>query len=180
VEHLIRHFAGQRLTAVDVGTGSGCIAISLALALPNADIRATDVSEEALKIARQNANALQAQVAFHLHDILSQGGLTEHHLDLLVSNPPYIVHDEAGSLKANVLQYEPHLALFAPAHDPFIFYRRLAAEAITCLKPQGLLAVEINEKFGQPVKEIFQQQGLHHVEVKKDITGKDRYVWAQK
>jgi len=179
VEHLIRHFAGQAPKVLDVGTGSGCIAISLALALPRATVHATDVSEQALAVASENAHALQAKVQFHSHDILQQEPPINN-LDLLVSNPPYIGQQEAHTLHKNVLEYEPHTALFAPGNDPLVFYKSLAKAGVRNLKRGGMLAVEINERYGAEVKTIFETHSLQAVEVVKDITGKDRFVYGSK
>lgn len=162
---------------LDIGTGSGCIAISLKLALPQATVHATDISETALKVAAENALRHGALIYLTRHDILHQD---LHHtpLDLIVSNPPYISATEISLLEPHVSRFEPHLALFAPVDDPLVFYRAIASKAITCLKPEGMVAVEINERYGQEVVDIFMLAGFNEVCVIKDMSGKDRIVTA--
>jgi release factor glutamine methyltransferase len=164
-------------SAIDIGTGSGCIPITLKLEIPTLRVSATDVSDAALEVARRNAMQLHADVQFLHHDIL-QDALTPAY-DLIISNPPYIAIEEGHTLDANVLAYEPHLALFSPG-DPLLFYRHLAAQAKQALQPGGFLVVEINERFGSEVKEIFQQYSLQEIEIIRDISWKDRIVKATK
>jgi release factor glutamine methyltransferase len=169
--------AGEKhsdLRVMDVGTGSGCIAITIALALENATVVATDVDVAALKVAAHNARTLGARVQFILHDILKEA--LPSGLDVIVSNPPYIAFRERHTMRENVLNHEPHRALFVDDDDPFIFYRLVAERSRKALKPGGLLAVEINERFGHDVADIFGNEGFSDVSVAKDIFYKDRIV----
>ena len=168
--------AGGRI--LDIGTGSGCIALSIALEFPQAIVTGIDVSEAALEIARKNAKALDVPVAFQKADILN-GLPTDWNFDLIVSNPPYISVQEKSSLPENVIRHEPHLALFASETDPLVFYRAIAKAAKQTLRPNGVLIVEINEHFGGNVKTIFNQAGFAHTQIIKDFYGKDRVISAQ-
>jgi release factor glutamine methyltransferase len=161
---------------LDIGTGSGCISVTLAIELPSAKLFATDVSEKALEIAKRNAETLAAQVTFLKHDILHEK-LTGT-FDVVVSNPPYISWSEKKSIADNVVNFEPHLALFVNDDDPLIFYKEIARKSHDVLKEGGLLAVEINERFGAAVAQIFLLHGFCDVAVVKDISGKDRFVKA--
>jgi release factor glutamine methyltransferase len=160
---------------LDIGTGSGCIPVTLALEITNATLVATDVSSDALHIAKENALRHDAKVMFMQHDVLKEEfPFTD--LDVVVSNPPYIAVAEKEQMKDNVVQYEPHVALFVPDNDPLLFYRIIAAKAKLSLKRGGVLIVEINERFGKEVSNLFNLQGFKEVIVLKDITGKDRMV----
>ena len=159
---------------LDIGTGSGCIAITLALEIPNSLVTAIDISMDALICARQNNTALKASVNFKELDILTQESTDQY--DLIVSNPPYISVEEKESMRKNVLAYEPHLALFAPQHDPLIFYRTIASKCKKNLTPQGSLWLEINERFGNEVCALMEEQGFKNVRILKDLDGKDRMV----
>jgi release factor glutamine methyltransferase len=163
---------------LDIGTGSGCIAITLALEIPNSLVTAIDISMDALICARQNTTALKASVNFKELDILTQESTDQY--DLIVSNPPYISVEEKESMRKNVLAYEPHLALFAPQHDPLIFYRTIASKCKKNLTPQGSLWLEINERFGNEVCALMEEQGFKNVRILKDLDGKDRMVKALK
>lgn len=164
---------------LDIGTGSGCIAATLALALRPAKTYATDVSPAALQVAAQNANALQAPVSFLPHDILAEP-LPFTNLSAVVSNPPYITEREQASMQANVLDYEPHLALFVPDDDPLLFYRAIATRAFPALLSKGLLAVEINAQYATDVERAFGMAGFIDMKTVRDIPGKDRIVMAVK
>lgn len=160
---------------LDIGTGSGCIPVTLKKELPEASVTATDISSEALAIAKENALMLNASVDFLQHDILTQniplGGL-----DVVVSNPPYIAQTEEAMMNRNVLQYEPHLALFVPDDDALKFYKAIAVKAREVLNEGGLLIVEINERFGHETAAIFKANHFHDVAIMKDLDGKDRIV----
>lgn len=163
------------LRVLDVGTGSGCIAITMSLELQNAEVFATDVSTAALSVASGNADALSAHLTFVEHDILRED-LPFDNLDIAVSNPPYVTVRERTSMQPTVTGFEPHLALFVPNDDPLIFYGNIFKKAARALRPQGLLAVEINERFADEVSGLFYQHGFTEVVVTRDISGKDRIV----
>lgn len=162
---------------LDVGTGSGCIAISLALELATATVYAIDISKGALDVARFNAEKLSAKVNFVEADILSATPALPL-LDVMVSNPPYVRKQEALLMKENVLSYEPHLALFVEDAEPLLFYRRIGFLATRLLKNGGKLYFEINEAFGEETVEMLHQYGFHSVCVHRDMQGKDRMVAA--
>lgn len=168
---------GKNAKILDIGTGSGCIALTLKLELPTAQVIATDISLEALAVAQNNANHLGAQVQFLHHDILNND-LPFHDLDMIVSNPPYIAQLEKPTLDQNVVNYEPHLALFATPDDPLVFYKAIAEKAQKALRPGGMVLVEINERFGDATAEIFLTNNYNEVIITKDIHGKDRIISA--
>ncbi|HZI23532.1 MAG TPA: peptide chain release factor N(5)-glutamine methyltransferase, partial [Chryseolinea sp.] len=168
------HFSKKNLTILDVGTGSGCIAISLALELPTSEILATDISQEALNVASHNAKNLGASVQFHQHDILSAN--LPFSIDVVVSNPPYIASDERITMRPNVKDYEPSLALFVDSADPLLFYRAIALQANRALMTGGVVVVEINERFGKEVAQLFITHHFKNVEIVRDVFGKDRFV----
>ena len=164
---------GDTLQVLDIGTGSGAIAISLALARPSWKIQASDVSEEALELAQENANQLEAVVDFKTSDVLDQ---IEGHYDLIVSNPPYISRDDVDEVGVNVLSSEPHLALFAD-RDGYAIYEKIAQQAPSVLTPDGKIYLEIGYKQGEKVKELFQEAFPNKlVRVLKDQFGQDRMV----
>ncbi len=165
---------------LDVGTGSGCIAISLAKALPDALVTAWDVSPEALSVARVNARKLQANVRFVECDVLAcqvdEVGL----YDVIVSNPPYVTEAEKADMEPNVLQWEPSLALFVPDDDPLRFYRRIAVLGRDMLADGGRLYFEINRAYGREMVEMLRAMGYVGVRVEKDLSQNDRFVIAEK
>ncbi|MBQ8968387.1 MAG: peptide chain release factor N(5)-glutamine methyltransferase [Bacteroidaceae bacterium] len=166
------------LRILDIGTGTGCIALSLALALPGAQVTAWDVSEAALAIARENDRRHpEAQVVFELEDILHPRP-TERQWDIIVSNPPYVRQSEARAMEKRVLNYEPHLALFVPDADPLLFYRAIAQFARQHLCDGGQLWLEINEALGAETAHLIEENGLAGAEVLKDIHGRDRMLHA--
>jgi release factor glutamine methyltransferase len=166
---------GEKLTLLDIGTGSGAIAITLALELPHAEVHATDISHDALDTAKRNAAKLNANVSFMFHNILRQD-LPLQAWDVIVSNPPYISLSEKASMSNNVVHYEPELALFVPDDEPLIFYDALVKKGKRGLKLGGLLCVEINERFGTAVRDLFVQQGFLGTTITQDVSGKDRIV----
>jgi release factor glutamine methyltransferase len=180
-EELVRmviNFARQTGRAntriIDIGTGSGCIAVTLALELPNTKIFATDISEDALKVAVHNADKLGAKVEFITHDVIgSELPLT---VDIIVSNPPYIAKSERVNMQTNVIGYEPEMALFVDSKDPLLFYKALVSKAKKSLSACGLLAVEVNERYGNEVRQLFQSNSFEDVQVVQDLFGKDRIV----
>lgn len=165
---------------LDVGTGSGCIAISLAKELPDALVTAWDVSPEALSVARANARKLQANVRFVECDVLAcqvdEVGL----YDVIVSNPPYVTEAEKADMEPNVLQWEPSLALFVPDDDPLRFYRRIAVLGRDMLADGGRLYFEINRAYGREMVEMLRTMGYVRVRVEKDLSQNDRFVIAEK
>lgn len=165
---------------LDVGTGSGCIAISLAKELPDTLVTAWDVSPEALSVARANARKLQADVRFVECDVLAcqvdEVGL----YDVIVSNPPYVTEAEKADMEPNVLQWEPSLALFVPDDDPLRFYRRIAVLGRDMLADGGRLYFEINRAYGREMVEMLRTMGYVGVRVEKDLSQNDRFVIAEK
>lgn len=167
---------------LDIGTGSGCIAVSLALELHDSEIWALDISEKALAVAKENADSLKARVHFIQQDILKEKSeeLNLKRFNLIVSNPPYIRHLEKSRMKANVLDYEPHLALFVENDNPLIFYKRIADFGNQQLNKGGLVIAEINSYLGEETRHLFESKGYESVEILKDFYGKDRFVKAKK
>lgn len=170
--------AGKEQTALhilDIGTGSGCIAISVALALPQATVQAWDLSPQALAQARSNAQRLGAQVSFVQQDALQP---PHHHacLDMVLSNPPYICQREAEDMHRNVLAHEPHMALFVPNDDPLRFYRAITRYAVEALRPGGCVLFEINALYAEATRQMMLDEGLSHIETRLDCFGKERFV----
>lgn len=166
---------------LDVGTGSGCIAVSLALELPHAQVEAWDISPRALTVARHNAAQLGATVDFREVDLLKvieEQAAEQREYDLIVSNPPYIPAGEAPTMADNVVQHEPHTALFVPDRDPILFYRALARLSTVRLHPGGALMVETHTDFAQATAELFAQYGLQAIEIRNDADDRPRMVKA--
>lgn len=168
----------SQTTILDIGTGTGCIAISLACELPNSQAYAYDISENALKVAKENAEMNGANVTFEQVDILNFSPSYLSPFSIIVSNPPYVMNAEKAEMEKNVLEYEPHLALFVEDDNALIFYRKIAEFAAKNLTDKGLCIVEINQAFGLETAELFWNQGFYYVEVVKDMFGKDRMVKA--
>jgi len=160
---------------LDIGTGSGCIAITVALALPQARVTAWDISTDALAIAAGNAHRLGASVRFEHQDALSAPD-DEERWDVIVSNPPYICDRERADMSDNVLSYEPELALFVPDSDPLLFYRAIASYASKALKPGGRLLFETNTAYAHEVAQVMANEGFTAIEVRNDCFGKPRMV----
>lgn len=176
VDAIVRRWRGEgKVRAIDIATGSGVIAISLAAEL-QADVTAVDISDKALSVARRNASEAGCTIDFRLLDILACDGLPP--ADIIVSNPPYIRESEKKGMSDSVLSYEPHIALFVPDDDPLVFYRKIAALAARSLTPGGMLYFEINEAFGEEVAEICRAAGLEKATVSEDMFGKARFVSA--
>lgn len=166
---------------IDIGTGSGCIAISLKLNLPQAHVWALDKSAAALTIAKQNAKELNAKVQFIEDDILNiNQAETAQVFDIIISNPPYILENEQENMSENVIAFEPHQALFVANNKPLLFYEAIANYAIKYLKPNGYLFFEINQQFGNLSKAMLQEKGFLNIKLLKDINGNDRMIWARK
>ena len=166
------------LSILDIGTGSGCIAVSLALDIEGSSVTAIDVSAEALAVARSNAHALGARVQFQQLDILA--AYPDQHYDIVVSNPPYVCRREAETMEANVLRYEPHLALFVPDDDPLLFYRAIATHSDSLLAPRGQLFFEINPLCHALVCELLRDEGFTDIQSRQDQFGRWRFVCGRK
>ncbi|MFL9836389.1 peptide chain release factor N(5)-glutamine methyltransferase [Flavobacterium sp. ST-75] len=176
VEWIINENKGKKdIKILDIGTGSGCIAITLAKNLPEAKVYAIDVSKDALAKARGNAVRNEADVTFIEKDILVADSLPES-FDIIVSNPPYIRNLEKQEIKNNVLQYEPHLALFVDDNDPLLFYRKIAKLGRQNLLVNGKIYFEINQYLGPQTVSMLEEEGYKNVILKKDIYGNDRMV----
>jgi len=179
VHWILDEVANHQLHAsriLDIGTGSGCISVSLKSKLPDADIWALDSSSEALETAKLNAINNGVELNFLEIDILKDD--IDEFFDILVSNPPYVTETEKAQMHKNVLDFEPHTALFVPDQDPLIFYHRISDLALQHLKPGGLLFFEINEQLGKQTLELLEAKGFHSLELRKDFFGKDRMIKA--
>ena len=166
------------ISILDIGTGSGCIAISLAKLLKNSSVTAVDVSEKALEMAKKNAAANNVNVNFINDDILNPKNpeLLGSKFDIIVSNPPYVCESEKSEMRANVLNYEPSTALFVSDNDPLIFYRKILEFAQKTLTPDGEIWFEINEKLGAEMKNLCIEKGFEKVEIIKDFRERDRIL----
>jgi release factor glutamine methyltransferase len=164
-----------KIKILDIGTGSGCIAISLAKNILNAQVFAIDVSEKALVTAQKNANINEVNVTFISRNILETEDLKQQ-FDIIVSNPPYVRELEKKEIKKNVLDNEPHLALFVEDNDALIFYRKIAELAQKSLSPNGQLFFEINQYLGKEMIDLLEKMGFKNVELRKDIYGNDRMI----
>jgi len=173
----------NKLTApriVDLGTGSGCIALALKKNLPQAKVKGVDISQEALQVAQNNAKALALDVDFNLSNLLDADSCIRGEYDIMVSNPPYVAESDRKSMQKNVLDYEPGLALFVTNADPLQFYRPITRLTRKHLRQHGKLYVEINENFGNDCADLFHHEGLKDVRIHHDIHGKQRFVSASK
>ena len=164
---------------LDIGTGSGCIAVSLAHKLPQSKVTAWDISTDALAVATENSKANGCAVEFEEVDILAYEPTGEQ-FDIIVSNPPYIKENEKEAMYANVLDWEPHTALFVPDSDPLLFYRAIAKKGLTLLKPGGRLYFEINRAHGKETMEMLAALGYTNIELRKDFADNDRMIKAVK
>ena len=175
---------GRNVSILDIGTGSGCIACTLAAELPDAEVMAWDISDDALRIAAENAKRTNVQVSFEKVDILNTPLLYREGLgvglDLIVSNPPYICNKERETMERNVLEHEPELALFVPDDDPLLFYRAIARYAAKALNPSGALYFEINPLYVNEMLQMLSDEGFSHTEVRNDQFGKQRFTKSQK
>ena len=187
VDIIIRFYQGENfispLKILDIGTGSGCIAISLALELEIAQTFALDISKDALHTAQENASLLEADIQFIQENILSpsqESPLHEHYFDTIISNPPYVRSSEKSMMYPNVLLYEPNQAIFVEDSQPLVFYQAITEYASTHLKPGGKLYFEINEAFGIEVRSLLEQAGFTNVKIHQDIQQKDRFVEGTK
>ncbi|MGL5689413.1 MAG: peptide chain release factor N(5)-glutamine methyltransferase [Bacteroidales bacterium] len=166
----------QNVDILDIGTGSGCIAISLNLDLHGSKVTAWDISEAALEIAASNNKSLQANVSFVLQDVLAPDNHPSEKFDIIVSNPPYVMDSEKSAMHCNVLNHEPHTALFVSDDDPLLFYRRIAVLGLDKLKEGGKLYFEINSLLGKETAQLLKDLGYSNVRLIKDLYGRDRIV----
>jgi len=165
----------KKIRILDIGTGTGCIAISLAKNLPNAEVFGVDVSKKAIETAKRNAIRNDVEVTFMLLNILETDEFTCQ-FDIIVSNPPYVRNLEKVEIKKNVLDYEPHLALFVEDSDPLIFYRKIASLAQNGLLKNGKLYFEINQYLGKEMIDLLESMSFQNVELRKDIYDNDRMI----
>lgn len=178
VDWIVRDFEFKASPKIlDIGTGSGCIAISVAKNLPDASVSAIDISDQALETARFNAERNRVEVEFIHNDILTADDLGRKY-DVIVSNPPYVRHLEKAGMKPNVLDHEPHLALFVANDDALIFYSKIADLALQNLNPHGNLYFEINQYLGRETVSMLEQKGFSQIELRQDLSGNDRMIKA--
>ena len=169
----------RHMRVLDIGTGSGCIAVTMAVRLAGAQVTAVDISEKALGVARRNAARNGVQVEFAVCDILSPGADIAGNFDVIMSNPPYVCRSERAGMHRNVLDYEPHEALFVDDTDPLVFYRAIARFAAEHLAPGGAVYVEINRRFGRETADVFSAVGFASVELRKDSADNPRMIKAK-
>ena len=179
VESFVKSETKEKLKVLDIGTGSGCIAISIAKNLSSAHVEAIDISQEALATAYQNAKMNEADVTFYNQDVLAVEEL-EHKYDVIVSNPPYVRMLEKKEMRDNVLGNEPDSALFVSDDDPLIFYRKIGELAFESLSVNGFLYFEINEYLGKEMIDLLKGIGFSDIELKRDMFGKDRMIKASR
>lgn len=166
-----------KVRILDIGTGSGCIPVALAESLPEAEVASCDISAEALRVAAVNVKRYGGKVTLFQADIL-QDELPDCRVDVLVSNPPYITESERGEMEANVLDWEPELALFVPDTDPLRFYRRIARKGLDWLTEGGALYFEINRAYGAETVRMLEECGYRDIALRKDLSGNDRMIKA--
>lgn len=184
VEWIISENLKDKSSVLDIGTGSGCIAVTIAKKIKVADVNAWDISKPALEVASNNAAINGVNIQTSNIDILSDEDIiqfrnSEVEFDVIVSNPPYVTEREKNTMEDNVLKYEPHIALFVPDDDPLLFYRRIADIAQVLLKDNGKLFFEINSAFVNELVEMLKEKGYINIEVRKDISGKLRMLKAE-
>lgn len=177
VQLIIQENSSKKIKFLDIGTGTGCIPITLLKELKGSRAFAIDYDPRAIKVARKNARLHDVQIEFLLIDILNEP-IPIQSLDVIVSNPPYVTESDKLHMKSNVLKYEPAMALFVEDSDPLLYYRRIAELAKNTLKEHGLLYFEINERFGEDVKALLEVMDYSQVQIVKDLHGKDRIVRA--
>lgn len=181
VDWIASDHATQQPRILDLGTGSGCIAIALSKRLPQAMVEACDISTEALTVAKENARTNEAPVSFFAHNMLNLDTPLPHSYDILVSNPPYIRQSEAADMSVQVTEWEPYTALFVPDNDALRFYRAIAELGQTeALRPGGHIYVEINQALGKETMALFETYGYQDVELRKDIYGNERMIRVKK
>lgn len=175
---IIRRHPQTDANILDIGTGSGCLAIALAKYCPGADVHAVEYTSNALRLARENAAINEANVQFTQQDIRNIPDLG-HKWGLIVSNPPYILEEEKTAMHQNVLGFEPPEALFVPNEDPLMYYRYITNLAMSGLKDEGWLYFEINSRFNDSVERLLKGAGFQNTETKQDLYGKNRFVYGQ-
>lgn len=179
IDWIVQENKSAGLRVLDVGTGSGCIAVSLAKNLEDAEVTAWDISEGALRVAARNCRRNGVDVRLEQKDIL-QLSSSDRQFDVIVSNPPYIAMKEKADMEANVLDWEPGLALFVPDEKPLLFYRKISELGLEMLKPGGRLFFEINRAYGKQVVQMMSTLGYRNIELKKDISQNDRMIKAER
>lgn len=179
VDLIIKENQTPELSVLDIGTGSGCIAISLAINLLNPKVHACDISSQALQVAKRNAELLHADINFKQQDIL-HAAIEDNSLDIIVSNPPYITLKEKNEMEPNVLNWEPESALFVPNETPLLFYEVIARIGKKALKQKGRIYFEINQAYGKDIAQMLQKYGYEEIYILKDISGKDRIIKASR
>lgn len=178
VKWVIEECGSRYLELIDLGTGSGCIAVALALNLPNAKVHAMDISARAVKLAEKNALVNNADVKFFVDNIFNPLFVKSKKFDIIVSNPPYVTESEKPRIDKNVLHYEPLTALFVPDLNSLMYYKAIAALAREALTPGGRLYLEINESKSEEIEELLIRSNFSQIEIRKDINGKFRMVRA--
>lgn len=175
----IKSSGNKEVSLIDIGTGSGCIPIAVRKKIPEVAVSGIDVSDGALQVAKLNSIDQNVLVDFlHLDFLQNREWRQLGRYNIIVSNPPYIKKSEEAAMRNNVLEYEPHLALFVPDEDALIFYKAILEFSKAHLKPKGRIYVEINDTLGEQVSNLFTEQGFYNVTLKKDMQGKDRMVRA--
>ena len=180
VDLIIKENRDYKGEIIDIGSGSGCIAIALAVNLPSARVTGIEISDDAISIARENAVSNKANVSFVKGDIFSLEGEMVSKAGIIVSNPPYVRNSEKSQMNRNVIDFEPHLALFVSDSDPLIYYKAILKLADTILLPAGYLYFEINEAMGNPLIELFKAFDYVHIEIVLDINDKERIIKGRK
>ena len=181
VEWVLQSVADKKLSTgsmLDIGTGSGCIAISLKKNLPAFKVSAIDISADALQTAKGNAELNQVEVNFIQQDILNYSTFEIPKNQIIISNPPYVTLHDKTQMHSNVTDFEPHTALFVPENDPLIFYKAIADFALVNLLPEGLLFFEINESYGEETVNMLKDKAFKNIELRKDMSGRDRMIKA--
>lgn len=177
IDWIVKDNKREGAHVLDIGTGSGCIPVSLALMMDSPVVSAWDISEEALSVASENARINNTDVAFSRVDVLGTD-IPDINVDILVSNPPYITESEKKDMEKNVLEWEPDLALFVPDDDPLRFYRRIAELGLDILNDGGLIYFEINRAYGSETVGMLASMGYKNIELRKDLSGNDRMIKA--
>lgn len=176
--HLMQQDLSGNLVVLDIGTGSGCIPIALKKEIPSLTVYALDISAQAIDLAKKSAQLNHVAINFVQKDILTQGLDELVMFDVICSNPPYVLQSDQAEMNANVLNYEPHLALFVADEEPLLFYKRIAELAQVKLKPNGKLFFEIHENYGQETKKMLEALNFSDIQIFKDLQGKDRMIRA--